>query len=102
MISLTLTAKHNENGMVTKTRRIDRKVIKCAHKPGPSSHAAKGKQTVSWSSVAIVFLIHIMHIWFSELNLPLVSSKNLTLSKNGSCLKVSQKELNFTRRRKRS
>ena len=60
MISLTLTAKHNENGMVTKTRRIDRKVIKCAHKPGPSSHAAKGKQTVSWSSVAIVFLIHIL------------------------------------------
>ena len=45
--------------MVTKTRRIDRKVIKCAHKPGPSSHAAKGKQTVSWSSVAI-FSIHIL------------------------------------------
>ena len=52
-----MTAKHNENGMVTKTRRIDRKVIKCAHKPGPSSHAAIEKQTVSWSSVSI-FSIH--------------------------------------------
>ena len=57
MISLTLTAKHNENGMVTKTRTIERKVIKCAHKPGPSSHAAKGKQTFSWSSLPIFSIL---------------------------------------------
>ena len=33
-----------------------------------------------------------MNIRFSELHLPFVSSQNLTPSKNGSCLKVSQKE----------
>ena len=37
----TLTAKHKEKGMVTNTSRMDRKVIRWAHRPGPSSQAVR-------------------------------------------------------------
>jgi hypothetical protein len=38
---LTLTAKQSENGMVMKTRTIEKKVRRWAQIPGPSSHAEK-------------------------------------------------------------
>ena len=36
---LALTAKHSEKGIVTKTRSMEKNVIKCAQTPGPSSQA---------------------------------------------------------------
>ena len=47
----TLTAKHNENGMVTKTRTIDKNVIRCAHNPGPSSHAVMDKKSKEFINI---------------------------------------------------
>jgi hypothetical protein len=40
-MTITLTAKQSENGMVMNTSTIEKKVKRCAQIPGPSSHAGK-------------------------------------------------------------
>jgi 6-pyruvoyl-tetrahydropterin synthase len=42
-MTITLTAKQSENGMVMNTSTIEKKVKRCAQIPGPSSHAEKTK-----------------------------------------------------------
>ncbi len=39
--TITLTAKHREKGTVTNTRTMEKKVMRWAQMPGPSSHATK-------------------------------------------------------------
>ena len=41
-----MTAKQSENGMVMKTRTIEKKVRRWAQIPGPSSHAGKEKNQI--------------------------------------------------------
>jgi hypothetical protein len=46
MVKVTLTAKQSENGMVMKTRTMEKKVNRWAQIPGPSSQAATEKDLI--------------------------------------------------------
>jgi hypothetical protein len=53
-MTITLTAKQSENGMVMNTSTIEKKVKRCAQIPGPSSHAEK-KQNLRDISFLLVY-----------------------------------------------
>jgi len=68
----TLTAKQREKGSVTSTRIMEKKVSKCAHKPGPSSQAACGKERGKKKRIFMGLALKMAFPPF----LPLISLKN--------------------------